>query len=399
MPPSMLRNRRGILIGTIFLFVALIAINHYSPKPVDWALTCNIQSKSPGGCYILNDLFGTLFPKQVIEYNEDGFFTSLGANPGGHKNVIVVTSDFKPDKYDIGALLKYVANGNDVFISSANFGRLFLDTMKIKISSPVIDTSIFRNNKDRLILLNPNLRNDSGFYFNKKLPQVNISSFDTLRTLKLGTDKGGNLNFICVKYGSGKIFFHTQPLVFTNYHLLNSNTEYAAKALSYLPVRTTVWDNYYKPDRFVNSSPMRYILSQPPLQSAYYLLLITLLLYMVIESKRRQRVIPVMHPPGNYSLQFIKTIGSLYYKQHDNADLARKQALYFKEFLRERYFLIGISANSDCVGVVSSKSGVTPDLVRKLLETIEASESARKVSDAELVGLNHEIEMFYKQCL
>ena len=250
-----------------------------------------------------------------------------------------------------------------------------------------------------MILLNNGLRNDSGFHYNKKLPQVSISSFDTIHSLKLGTDQKGNLNFICIKYGEGKIYFHTQPLVFTNYHLLNSNIEYAAKVLSYLPIRTTVWDNYYKPDRFVNSSPMRYILSQPPLQSAYYLLLITLLLYMVIESKRRQRVIPVINPPGNYSLQFIKTIGSLYFKQRNNADLAKKQILYFKEFLREHYFLTGISASHDCALIVSTKSGVPSDLVQKLLGIMESFESAEKVSNDELIGLNSDIEMFYKQCL
>ncbi len=395
----MLKNRRGILVGIAFLFVALIAINHYSPKQVDWTLNCNISSKSPYGCYILNDLFGTLFPKQHIEYNEDGFYTSLDSNLVGHKNIIVVTPDFKPDKYDIGALLNYVAKGNDVFISSSNFGRLFLDTLKIKISSPIIDTSIFKNNTDKLILLNRRLRNDSGFHYNRKLPQVTITSFDTLHTLKLGTDQQGNLNFIRTKYGSGKIYFHTQPLVFTNYHILHGNGEYAAKVLSYLPIRTTVWDNYYKPDRLVNSSPMRYILSQPPLQSAYYLLLITLLIYMVIESKRRQRVIPVIVPPGNHSLQFIKTIGSLYFKQRDNADLARKQTQYFKEYLREHYFLTGISANHDCAVMVSAKSGVPADFVQKLFETMESYELAQKVSEGELIGLNRDIEMFYKQCL
>ena len=127
----MLKNRRVTLIGILLLFVALIAINHYSPKPVDWTLTCNISSKSPYGCYILNDLFGTLFPKQGIEYNEDGFFTSLDSSQIGNKNIIVVTTTFNPDKYDIGALLKFVAKGNDIFVSSSNYGHLFLDTLKI----------------------------------------------------------------------------------------------------------------------------------------------------------------------------------------------------------------------------------------------------------------------------
>ena len=149
----------------------------------------------------------------------------------------------------------------------------------------------------------------------------------------------------------------------------------------------------------MNLSPMRYILSQPPLQSAYYLLLMTLLLYFVVESKRRQRVIPVLKPRENRSLQFIKTIGSLYFKQRNNADLAKKKTIFFKEFLREHYFLTKITATGDCVAIVSSKSGISIDFVRQLLEIVDYYETAENVPEGALIELNRKMEMFYKQCL
>ena len=417
----MLKNNRGYLIVITTLFVVLIAMNHYAPKPMDWSVTYNIKGKTPYSCYILNDMFGAIFPEQTIENNYDGFYVALDSSSvekknrvvvtiqpdtnkvivsnSEKKNIIVVTDDFKPDKYDFGALMKFVAKGNDCFISSANFGDVFLDSLKIKIKSSVIDTSAFRKGNETYYLLNPELRNDSGYHFNKRMPLSYISSFDTSNTVKLGTNRNGKVNFICTKYGLGKIYVHTQPLVFTNYHLLNGGVEYVSKVLSYLPVRKTVWDNYYKPDRYVNTSPTRYILSQPPLQSAYYLLLITLLLYLVVESKRRQRVVPVMKPLENRSLQFVKTIGNLYFKQRNNADLTRKKAIFFKEFLREHYFLSNISATGECVAIISAKSGVSIDLVRQLLDSISYYETAQKVSDVSLVGFNRNIELFYKQCL
>jgi hypothetical protein len=395
----MFRNNRGYLLVITILFVALIALNHYSPKPIDWTVTFNNTSKSPYSCSILNDMFGTIFPEQKIEYNNDGFYVSLDSTKVEPRNIIVITPKFNPDKYDFGALLKFVAKGNDFFVSSTNFGNLFLDSLKIKLNSSAIDTSIFKSGKEALYLQNPQLKNDSGYHYNKKLPMVYLTAFDTLNTIQLGTNRSRNTNFVCIKYGLGKIYLHTQPLAFTNYHLLYGNVEYASKVLSYLPIRKTVWDNYYKPDRFINTSPMRYILSQPPLQSAYYLLLITLLFFMVIESKRRQRVIPVVKPPQNRSLQFVKTIGSLYFKQRNNADLAKKMTIFFKEFLREHYFLTKISATGECVTLVSAKSGVSIDLVKQLLDLAEYYETVRKVSDQGLIELNSKIEMFYKQCL
>jgi len=271
--------------------------------------------------------------------------------------------------------------------------------LKIKVRYPAIDTSVYRSGKETLFLLNPELRNDSGYHFNKKMPVLDILlPFDNNNTVKLGTNRSGKLNFICTNFGLGKIYFHTQPLAFTNYHLLYGNTEYASKVLSYLPVRKTVWDEYYKPFRSVNQSPMRYILSQPPLQSAYYLLLLTLLLYLLVESKRRQRVIPVMKPLVNRSLQFVRTIGNLYFKQQNNSDLARKKTIYFKEFLRERYYLSNISASEECVALISAKSGVPVDLVQPLLDKIDYYETAPMVSDIGLVEINRKMEQFYKQC-
>jgi len=383
----------------VTLFTVLIALYHFAPKPIDWRVTYNTKGKTAYACYILSDLLGTLFPEQTIINSYDGFYVLLDSTNTEKKNVIVITTTFEPDKYDLGSLLKFVAKGNDFFVSSANFGDSFLDSLKIKLKSSIIDTSVYRKGKEAVYLLNPELRNDSGYYYDKKMPLVYISSFDTLNSSELGTNRARNLNFICTKYGLGRIYFHTQPLVFTNYHLLHGNVEYASKVLSYLPVRKTIIDNYYKPDRFINSSPVRYILSQPPLQSAYYLLLLTLLLYLVVESKRRQRIIPVLMPPENRSLLFVKTIGSLYFKQRNNADLAQKKTRYFKEYLREHYFLTKITAAGDCVAIVSAKSGVSIDFVRQLLEIVDFYETAERVPEDALIELNRKMEMFYKQCL
>ncbi|MFA5326749.1 MAG: DUF4350 domain-containing protein [Prolixibacteraceae bacterium] len=395
----MFRNNRIYLIVPALLFVVLIALNHYSPKPIDWSENYNIQGKSPYSCFVLNEMFKSIFPDQTIENTYENFYTTLDSAKLESGNVLAITSDFNPDPYDLDALLKFVARGNDFFVSAVKFGRFFSDSLKFDLSSSVIDTSFLKNEKEILFLLNPELRNDSGYYFIKRMPLVYFSAFDTIHTLKLGENRYGKTNFICMKHGLGKIYIHTQPLAFTNYNLLYGNTEYAAKALSYLPVRKTVWDNYYKPDRFVNTSPVRYILSQPALQLAYYLLLLTLLLYMLVESKRRQCIIPFIKSPENRSLQFVKTVGSLYFGQRNNADLAKKMTVYFREFLRERYLLTIISGSKDSVALVAEKSGVSGELVQQVLDSIVYYEKAEKATDYGLMEFKRRIDTFYKQCL
>ncbi|MFA9389977.1 MAG: DUF4350 domain-containing protein [Prolixibacteraceae bacterium] len=384
---------------TAALFILLIAIQHYMPKPIDWSVTYNATSKSPYGCYVLNELNETIFPQQKMSNNEASFFVSLDSSSTETKNIIVITSDFDPDPYDLKALLRFVSNGNNLFISSDNMGHAFLDTLDLKLNTSLIDTSVFKPGEEILYLHNSSLKNDSGFHFQRRMPQVSFSAFDSMHTVRLGSNEKGAANFICTRLGMGKIYLHTQPLVFTNYHLLYGNVEYASAALSYLPIRQTIWDNYYKPGRILNTSPVRYILSQAPLRNAYYLLLLTLLLYMVLESKRRQRIIPVIQPKENQSLKFIKTIGSLYFKQHNNSDLAKKKIIFFKEFLRERYYITQLSTSNESIKQIAAKSGISNKQIKKLMESAHYYENAREVTDGGLIELNRRIELFYEQCL
>ena len=395
----MSKNKYIFLSLTVALFIVLISLKHYSPKPVDWKPNFEEYSKSPYGCFVLNDMMKTVFPSQNIKFNNTGFFVSLDSNYTNRQNLIVITSEFEPDLYDTKALLNYAAKGNNVFISSTNFGRLFLDTLELKIKSPVIDTSAFKMGDEVLYLENATLKNDSVFHFNRKMPVVNISSYNSKKSTLLGTNRYHKPNFISIEHGLGKIYLHTQPMVFTNYHLLYGNIKYASIVLSYLPVQETIWDNYYKPGRIINTSPMRYILSQPPLQTAYYILLLSLIIYMILESKRRQRIIPVIKPPENHSLQFVKTIGNLYYRQHNNTDLAKKKIIFFKEFLRERYYITSILASNENINHLASKSGLPVKQIKKLLESAQYFETANSITDGGLIELNYRIELFYEQCL
>jgi hypothetical protein len=392
-------SSRLYLAGITLLFVVLIMVQHYTPKPISWTITCNIHSKSPYGCYVLNDMFKTLFPGQQVTENNNSLFVSLDTLTEESQNLIVITPGFDPDEYDLKALLSFVSKGNRVFISSTNMGQLLLDTLHLSLASPVIDTSALMPGKEVLFLNNQQFKCDSGYHYDRKMPLVSFSTYDSLTTRILGTDRRGAINFIGIDYGLGKLYLHTQPLVFTNYHLLYGNVEYASNVLSYLPVQPTSWDNYYKPDYFRNDSPVRYILSQPPLRAAYYVLLFSLLLYMVVESKRKQRIIPVITPPENRSLEYVKTIGGLYFKQHNNLDLIRKRVIYFKEFLREHYHIGQFSDTKEYAELVSAKTGVSVEQVSQLLGMIHYFDKVSMVSDISLLEFNNKMELFYEQCL
>ena len=92
----------------------------------------------------------------------------------------------------------------------------------------------------------------------------------------------------------------------------------------------------------MQTSPLTYFLSQPPLQWGICLSLLLIIVFMVFTARRKQRIIPVISPPKNRSLDFIKLIGTLYHRQDMHTDLVRKKYIYFSEEIRKQ---LGIDIN------------------------------------------------------
>jgi hypothetical protein len=113
--------------------------------------------------------------------------------------------------------------------------------------------------------------------------------------------------------------------------------------------------------------------------------------------KRRQRVIPVITPLRNTTLDFIKTVSSVYFNQKDNSSIASKKINYFLEFVRQRFYLQTQHLDENFIQQLSRKSGVEKANVDYLVQLVGEVNSGYAVSDKLLLTLNHQIENFYKQ--
>ncbi|MCD8262625.1 MAG: hypothetical protein LUD15_15080 [Bacteroides sp.] len=97
--------------------------------------------------------------------------------------------------------------------------------------------------------------------------------------------------------GKGELYLVCNPLLFTNYGMLDGkNTAYIFTLLE--PLKEFPLIRLERSSRSAEQlSPLRYILSQPPLRYSYYLALATLLLFMIFTARRKQRIIPVITSP------------------------------------------------------------------------------------------------------
>ncbi len=380
------------------LFTLLVLAEHFAPKPVNWDYHFSASKKIPYGCKVLKDMLPNVFYDTKITTNNQSLYPNLDVDHMEQTNLIFITRFFNVTSLDCEALLNHVENGNHVFISAIRFDGIFADTLNIKSGHlPKSIESITQSSVNSSVLhfVNPALKKDTGYYFSKHLPINYFSSFDTANTVILGTDSRKLVNFIKIKYGKGCFYLHSQPLVFTNYHLLYSNYEYSSAALSYLPLQTTVWDEYYKPFKANVRTPLRFILLNPPLKTAYLLTLLGIILYMIFEGRRKQRKIPILQPPRNDSVDFIKTVGKLFLHNHDHKDIALKKFNYFNEYVRSMYYLSTNNVDFSFYDALSQKSNVDIAIIQDIYDTAAKIKSADQISKEQLRILYKKIETFY----
>ena len=368
---------------------------YYRPKPIDWKATYENDDKIPFGTQALFELLPDVMQPSMIKTVRLPVYTLLTETKlPTPSNYIAICQKFDADKSDLKQLLAYVARGNNAFISAYEFPDSLGVTLgfKAEVKCESQADSTLRQN-----FVNPALHKASGYNFFHD----DGRNFLTIKRPNLITILGRNARkeptFIRVNYGKGQFFIHNLPLAFTNYYVLDQKTaDYAFKALTYLPAQPTCWDEYQKQGRFNEDeqSIFRYIRSQPALNWAYYLVAFGLIFYAIFAGKRTQRIIPVVEPPTNTSLDFVQTIGRMYFQQGDHENLARKKIQYFLADLRERYGLNTTSLDREFTENLAHKSGAPLDETTDLVRLLRDAQKSISLSEFDLIALNRAMENF-----
>lgn len=215
-------------------------------------------------------------------------------------------------------------------------------------------------------------------------------------------------NFIRVKHGKGYFYFHRNPVLFTNYYLIQEDgKKYVERALSYLPEGDILWDersHFYKQGkrdykkRGASPSPLSYILAQESFAWGYYTLLVSALLFVIFRGKRMQRIIPILRKEQNTSLEFTKTVGQLYYLQKDHKRLSQLKIRLFFDFIRTKYHMNTQHIDNDFRKKLSERSGISTEIIDLLLSDIQKVNGQQEVSEWLLRKIHTQIQEFYTNC-
>lgn len=383
-----------ILAGCLILFVVVQLLG---PRAIDYSPTYSPTDKNPFGAYIPADLFSTFFGQPVETSNLTIY--ELQDSIGNSDNFLSLSDRFDPDEAAAKALLSKVDSGAHAFISAYFFGGTFSDTLGLYTSDVYFSglAAPVGNKPDTsdLKFVISGLPKQ-GYYYRLENVSYYFSTLDSLkaRTYVISTNAWGRPVTLRVPWGKGYFVLNTTPLAFTNnYVLYEDNYKYIAQTMSFLPRAKTWWTSYYQIGRQEGISPLRFILATEPLKWAYYVTMGSLLAFLIFESKRKQRIIPIVRPLANTTLEFVKTIGNMYLHANDHKAIAEKKIAYFLDKLRSNFYLSGESGDA-LVETVARKSGNTLEQTQKLFSLIKVIQGSPQIPELMLVDLNNQITTF-----
>jgi len=390
-------KRYYIILGVLALLFILVNVN--TPTVVSWKPTFKKKDKNPYGAEVTYAFLEDIFGNNAVSSSNASPYDYLHENLNEF-NIIYISQYMKTTDTDVDAILEFADRGNNIFIATEYMEGPLADTLGL---TEITYHDRPMNASDSITLSFTNQlfeRKEYTFGHDNIMNYVIPDTSDKKEFTVLSESSDYHPHYVRIPWGRGNIYYHTNPLLFTNYNMLFAANQhkYISNCLSYLPKQKTVWSEYYSAGSSQESetqTELRFILKNRYLRQAWYILIAFVVLYMLFQSKRRQRAIPIVKPPKNSTLEFVETTGRLYFQQRNHTNLALKKITFFLEKVRTKYYISTSVLDENFIESLASKSGVPQEEIRILVKYFDAIKKANSITEPQLLDLNKKIESFY----
>ncbi|MDX2286036.1 MAG: hypothetical protein NW241_17850 [Bacteroidia bacterium] len=380
----------ALLIGLLLLWLT------GRRQPVDWKPTYASADSAPFASSLLLHLLDGRVPGDTVLPVRMRLFERLAFEFDPETAYLLVGKRAYLDSLDIAELIRYAERGHSVLIAADQLPEALADTLGlIQLPEP-------SGPADSLTV-------QAGQDMQTRIPAWHLAYVFSAwppDAAPLIRTADGNALALRIPVGSGQVLACLSPRMFTNYYLLHPEwISLPDQVLASVEGRLLLWDEFYKSRR--GSTPPRrpdeprpnllaYFMQHAALRWALITAFAGLLLYVFSEGKRLQRVIPVIRPRPNTSLQFADTIGRLYFQRGDHRNLAEKKIRILLEHIRTHYGMHPPPAlnHESFISQLARKSGHSTGAVRKLCRQVDLLRAAGEIDAEQLTAFAQEADVF-----
>lgn len=395
-----------VLIGFLIL-LGLYGVFYLADanRPHDWQVSYWEQSKEPYGLHLFHQLLKHRAGEEWVD-TRNALESRLDTTSGG--TYFMVAGHYGISKERWGWIEAFLRNNGQVFIACESYTDSLFELPFTDLGWEAYYT--FPTDADDVASL---FCEDTQMNIYVKDPKDTlIKEWTFLDQPKeydlepLGFINDSLCTYVKVPRETGNLYIHTVPLAFTNYHLSTP------EGLAYI---NAILDRSFEPPYYWDhmhgfaeapiwagtgggsGSPLRFILSKPSLRWAWYLLLALLILYLLVSTKRRQRIIPVIEQPTNTSRNFLTNLARLQFQQGNHKGLVRLQQQQFLDHVKRTY---GISPETDeqqFIEQLSQKTGKEPSLIRKIVTLHRQFDGMERLTEKNLSVYHLALNAFYEK--
>lgn len=382
----------AILLLIIILMSVLFELRDV-PKVKD-NNSYSIESKDLGGLQLfygmLQEFYGA---EKVTHYKEDDF--SYLQERSGSSLLVVIDKTIVLDSILQNVLSEYAARGYEVLLIADEYQVEDYRSLSTELGLYAHDTIFDLVWKDTDTLVYKPALSESSM-----IPYSSIHHFrkdSSGRFEPLLTRGDDYVLFQVGKIADYQVYLHSAPMLFQNRSALSGaflqNFLMTFRLFENDNVIVHQFDNAFLRVGSNKDSVLQYILGQPSLKYAYYLTLLSGLVYVLFSSKRKQKVIPIEELSKNTSLDYVETASSIFMAQNQNNKLVKhmRRNFYFK--IKSMYFL-----NQDdplLEEKLARKSKYPKEEISKIIKQFDLA-GTHSFNDDQLMRLYNDINSFDK---
>jgi hypothetical protein len=400
----MLKGNRKYYVVLAVIFIAIILLNYFQPKPVNWNRTYGKADKIPFGAYaIFNLLEGTY--AESLQTNQQDLYNLNESTLSSGQTLLIVNDNIAFSELEVKSLFEFLKKGNTVLLCANEFSQALCDTFKLDLESNINSDassldSLLKKPAFEISYVQPKNNAQSTYSYSAVAAESYFSRIDTTVFTISAQNKKQKPVLLEAGIGKGKLLLSSLPDVFGNLFIVNHpNKHYTYTLLSKIKNRTLIWDEYYKTYGRPKESLFSFIFSSDALYMAYCLTVLALLTFMIFELKRRQRPVPIIIPLKNSTLEFVDVVSHVYFNSNNHKHIAEETIKYFYFDVSKKFHLRTAQLDDTFYNALHHLSGVDIDKIRTLFNYCETIKNAASLTQYDLLELNDRITNFKKQSM